>query len=98
MTEDNKTKKAQTGDRIFRLIATICAMMAFVIIIGIFLSLIHGSELSLRKFGVRFLISQAWNPVTGEFGALSSIYGTLMSTLIAMVIAVPMSLVIALFL
>jgi phosphate transport system permease protein len=51
-----------------------------------------------ERFGARFLVTQAWNPVTGEFGALSSIYGTLVSTAIAMAVAVPLSLIIALFL
>jgi phosphate transport system permease protein len=53
---------------------------------------------ALVKFGPAFLWSDAWNPVTEDFGALSSILGTLLSTLIALLLAVPMSLVIALFL
>jgi len=52
----------------------------------------------MRKLGLGFLTSAEWDPVMGKFGALSSIYGTLVSTAIALIIAVPMSIVIALFL
>ena len=57
-----------------------------------------GCRPSLAQFGWRFLVTSDWDPVTEQFGALSSLYGTLVSTAIAMVIAVPLSLVIALFL
>ena len=65
---------------------------------GIFWELLSLSWLALKKFGWYFFVSQTWNPVTQVFGAASSIYGTVVSTLIAMVLAVPMSIVIALFL
>ena len=51
-----------------------------------------------RKFGFGFIVSQHWNPVTEKFGALAPIYGTLVTSLIAMLIAVPVGLVIAFFL
>ncbi len=57
----------------------------------------HNSLPSLQKFGWRFLISQEWNPVTEQFGALSAILGTLVTSAIAMLIAIPMSFGIALF-
>ena len=56
------------------------------------------SGLSREKFGFGFLTSQAWNPVTQEFGALSAIFGTVLSTIIALLLAVPLGLVIAVFL
>lgn len=65
---------------------------------GMLIELWRNSQLSLSKFGFGFLSSSAWDPVKGEFGALSSIYGTVVSTAIALVIAVPSSLVIAIFL
>ena len=68
------------------------------LIATIFIKLVQNSSLSLEKFGASFIWSREWNPVMGDFGALSSIYGTLVSTIIAMVIAMPMSIVIALFL
>lgn len=93
-----QNKNHRRGDLLFKFLATACASIAFVIIIGIFVELVRTSHLSVSKFGLGFLVSEEWNPVTQEFGALSSLYGTLVSTVIAMVIAVPMSLVIALFL
>jgi phosphate transport system permease protein len=53
---------------------------------------------ALRTFGFTFLIDDAWNPVTGRFGAIAPIYGTLLTSLIAMLIAVPVGLFIAVFL
>jgi len=78
--------------------AALCAGAVIILVAGILFELITGSRLSLREFGLGFIFSQKWNPVTEQFGALSSIFGTLLSTAIAMVIAVPMSLIIALFL
>jgi phosphate transport system permease protein len=66
--------------------------------IAIGLALLYYSIPALRKFGIGFFFSEQWNPVTQQFGALSSIYGTLVSTLLAMLLALPLSLAIALFL
>ncbi len=85
-------------DKAFRAIAAACCCVIVLILAGIIFELWRNSQLSMRKFGWGFLTSSAWDPVSGHFGALSSIYGTLVSTAIALVIAVPMSLVIALFL
>lgn len=86
------------GDPLFRWIVLICALAIPVLLLGILIELISNSHLSIDKFGPGFLTSTAWNPVAGEFGALSSIFGTFISTLIAMLIALPLGLVIALFL
>ena len=85
-------------DKAFRAITAACCCVIVLILAGIIFELWRNSQLSMRKFGWGFLTSSAWDPVSGHFGALSSIYGTLVSTAIALVIAVPMSLVIALFL
>ena len=61
-------------------------------------SLIEGSLPALQAFGIDFLLEQRWNPVTEKFGALAPIYGTLVTSLIAMLIAVPIGLLIAMFL
>ncbi len=82
----------------FKVGTVLLAVFIFVIMAGIFISLVYESDMSLKKFGISFLWKNAWNPVTGEFGALTSIFGTLLSTLLAMFIAVPLSLIIALFL
>jgi phosphate transport system permease protein len=65
---------------------------------GIIVSLIRGSLPALRTFGVSFLYTEVWNPVTNKFGAIAPIYGTVITSVIAMLIAVPVGLFIALFL
>ena len=60
--------------------------------------LFAGSALSREKFGWAFLVSRVWDPVTGEFGAAAFLYGTLVTSAIALVIGVPVSFGIALFL
>ncbi|MBT4482869.1 MAG: phosphate ABC transporter permease subunit PstC [Candidatus Latescibacteria bacterium] len=98
MIKEKNKKCPYIADKVFRLLTVLCSILSFIIIIGIFFELLNNSKLSIREFGIGFLFSTVWNPVTQEFSALSSIYGTLLSTFIAMIIAVPMSLVIALFL
>ncbi len=85
-------------DLLFRGVTAACAAFVLVIMAGIFVSLVWNSLPTIREFGFSFLFSKAWDPVSQKFGALSSIYGTLMSTAIAMLLAVPLSMVIALFL
>ncbi len=85
-------------DGLFRMLTASSAGLILAIMVGIFISLVYSSLPSIQRFGFRFLISQAWNPVTEQFGALSSMSGTLLSTLIALLLAVPLSVVIALFL
>ena len=96
--EGSTTRGTRTGDRLFRYLCAGCCGVILVIVTGILVELVTNSQLSMRELGLGFLTSAKWDPVSGEFGALSSIYGTVVSTLIALVIAVPMSLVIALFL
>jgi len=91
-------QRQKNFDPVFRWLATLCGALVVLMVAGIFWELVEGSQLSLHKFGVGFIFSQAWNPVKEDFGAASSIYGTLVSTAIAMFLAVPLSLIIALFL
>jgi phosphate transport system permease protein len=86
------------GDLVFRVLAASCAIVFLLLMAGVFVQLVRSSKLSLAHFGIGFLWSNAWNPVSGHYGALSSILGTLTSTLIAMILALPTSLFIALFL
>src|SRR5205823_12233206 len=65
---------------------------------GVIVSLFIGAWPALAQFGFGFLISQRWNPVTENFGALAPIYGPIVTSLIAMLIAVPVGLMIAVFL
>ena len=75
--------------------------MALVIVLLVFLigwQLARGSSLAIQKFGFRFLTTSKWDPVAEEFGALPFIYGTLVSSLIALIIAVPLSIGTAVYL
>jgi phosphate transport system permease protein len=93
-----RTQAFSGADRVFRWLTAGCAILTPLLMAALFLELVRHSYPALQKFGFRFLISQEWNPVTQQFGAASSIFGTLVSTLIAMSIAVPLSLAIALLL
>jgi len=86
------------ADLAFKALTAFCAVLIFLTMIGMVLELIQTSWLSIETFGIGFLFSKEWNPVTQEFGALTSIYGTLVSTVLALLLAIPLSLVIALFL
>ncbi|EHO42479.1 phosphate ABC transporter permease subunit PstC [Caldithrix abyssi] len=86
------------SDGVFRLLTILGGALILLIMALLFIELVSNSWLSIEKFGLRFFYTNIWDPVQQEFGALSSLYGTLISTLIAMIIAVPLSLVIALFL
>jgi phosphate transport system permease protein len=90
--------RQRTGDVVFKAITALCATVVLALVLGIFVELVRSSGPAIRKFGLGFLVSSAWNPVTEDFGALSTIFGTLVSTALAMIIAVPLSLMIALFL
>jgi phosphate transport system permease protein len=74
------------------------AVLVLVILSGVIIALINGSLPALQAFGFDFLLTERWNPVTEKFGALAAIYGTLVTSFIAMLIAVPLGLLIALFL
>jgi phosphate transport system permease protein len=96
---DGREKRAPSkGDPVFRVLTACCALVVPILVIAVGLELLITSIPAIQKFGLRFLVSQEWNPVTQQFGAASSIFGTLVSTLIAMSIAVPLSLAIAIFL
>jgi phosphate transport system permease protein len=91
-------QRLQLGDAAFRHLTRAAAVTVLVILGGIIVSLIHGSWPALRTFGFSFLTQTSWNPVTEKFGAIAPIYGTVVTSFIAMLIAVPVGLFIALFL
>ena len=93
-----KRTRSEIGDILFAHITRISALIIILSLAAVLIELTVNAWPTILRFGLRFLSSDMWNPVTGEYGALSSIFGTLASTLIAVLIAVPLSLVIALFL
>jgi phosphate transport system permease protein len=86
------------GDAIFRVLLLSAATLVLLIVGSMIVALAFESRLSIGQFGFGFLTGTDWNPVTSQFGALAFIYGTIMSSLIALLISVPLSLGIAIFL
>jgi phosphate transport system permease protein len=86
------------GDAVFRSLMFGAALLIFVIVSAMIVALASKSAASIQHFGFGFLTGREWNPVKSEFGALPFIYGTLVSSAIALLISVPLSLGIAIFL
>jgi phosphate transport system permease protein len=86
------------GDPVFKWITLLMALSVFVLIALIGWKLAGGSGIALRQFGWHFLVSSDWDPVNEEFGALPFIFGTVVSSAIALVIAVPLSIATAVYL
>jgi phosphate transport system permease protein len=91
-------KESVLGDACFKWLVVGCALALAVVVVLIFLELVLQSRLSMRQFGLKFLVTHVWDPVAGNFGALPFIYGTVVCSLIALALAVPLSLGTALFL
>jgi phosphate transport system permease protein len=91
-------ERMRLGDAFFRNLTRGAAVGVLILLGGVILSLIQGSMPALRAFGFNFLIEDRWNPVTEKFGALAPIYGTLVTATLAMLIAVPIGLLVAIFL
>jgi phosphate transport system permease protein len=89
---------ARWMDTAFEWLTRFFAFLVFSLLAAILVTLVIGSQPTLEKFGIGFLFSTDWDPVQEKFGALVPIYGTLMTSLIAMLIGVPVSFGIALFL
>src|SRR5215471_20069995 len=85
------------ADAGFRYLMLGCALSLLAIVILIVRELIIRSHLSIHAFGFKFFIKQVWDPVNGDFGALPFIYGTLVSSGLALLLAVPLSVGVATF-
>ena len=86
------------ADTLFALLARASALLTLALLIGIIVSLIDGAMPAIREYGLSFLWRSEWDPVQDQYGGLVMIYGTLMTSFIALLIAVPVSFGIALFL
>ena len=93
----NSRGSSSSADRYFAGLMLICACSIFAIVGFILTILVLRSKLSLIQFGLRFFTRTAWDPVSGDFGALPFICGTLASSLLALLIAVPLALGVAIF-
>ncbi len=86
------------GDKAFEWLTLGMAMAVVVLVFLIGWQLARGSSLAIQKFGFHFLATSTWDPNAGDFGALPFIYGTLVSSFIALLIAVPLSIATAVYL
>ena len=101
MTTPPPARSPRTGpvvDRLFGLLAKGAAILTLLLLVAILGSLLVGAWPAISKYGLGFLTSTTWDPVKEEFGGLVMIYGTLATSFIALLIAVPVSFGIALFL
>ena len=85
------------GDVAFRALTFLFALLVLLILGGVIVALVEGALPALRTFGIAFLFSDVWNPVTEKFGALAPIYGTLVTSAIAMLVGIPVAFGVAVF-
>jgi phosphate transport system permease protein len=85
------------GDFIFRHLTFLFALLVALILAGVLVELVQGAWPALHAFGFSYLYTSAWNPVTDKFGALAPIYGTLVTSTIAMVVGIPVAFGVAVF-
>jgi phosphate transport system permease protein len=95
---DKAVKRFALTDAVFAGISQAAAILVLLILSGVAVSLVVGSWEALSTFGFSFLTTESWNPVTEKFGALAPIYGTIVTSAIAILIAVPIGIGIAIFL
>jgi len=86
------------ADQLFKITTAVCALLAAVVMLGFFIQLFWSSIPAIKTFGLDFLTSSEWDPVKNLYGAMPAIAGTLVTTAIAVVIAVPLSFIVAMFL
>ncbi|MGB9750330.1 MAG: phosphate ABC transporter permease subunit PstC [Caldisericia bacterium] len=85
-------------DRAFKIILLLSGLLIIILLSGIFLSLVFSSIPSIKEFGINFLFSKTWSPVNNKFGALPFIIGTLLTATLSLLISIPFSLSISIFL
>ncbi|MGA8706954.1 MAG: phosphate ABC transporter permease subunit PstC [Steroidobacteraceae bacterium] len=90
-------REART-ERLFRLMATSAALLVLALLAGVLIALAYGAWPALRTFRFGFLTNTIWNPVTEQFGAFAALYGTVITSLIAMILSIPVAFGIAVFL
>jgi phosphate transport system permease protein len=98
VTRAEVTRRAGRGDARFHFLTWAAAATVLLIFSGVIASLVIGSIPAFRAFGFSFLTSSAWDPTANRFGGLPSIYGTVVTSLLAMLLAVPIGIGVAIFL
>lgn len=96
--KDRLARQFQHGDIVFWAVSLLFAVIVVALLIAIIAVTWNGSSAARHAFGWRFLVTSAWNPVTNQFGALPAIYGTIISSILALLLAAPLGVMIAVFL
>jgi phosphate transport system permease protein len=91
-------RRLRLTDSVFHGLTRLAALTVLALLSGVIIALVLGAAPALGTFGFSFFVDESWNPVTEKFGALAPIYGTLVTSFIAMLIAVPVGLMVAFFL
>jgi phosphate transport system permease protein len=91
-------REVNWGDFVFRRTTALVASLVIVALAAMAVAMVRGSSESIAKFGFHFVFSSAWDPVRDIYGALPFIYGTIASSLLALIFAVPISIGVAIFL
>ena len=91
-------ERRSNGDRVFRVVLTLAAVAIPVLLAFLVYELWSGARLAIDRFGLAFMTTSEWDPVAERFGAVPLVFGTLLSSLLALLIAVPLSLGVAIFL
>jgi len=92
-----KARAGAPGDLLFRFLTFFFALLVLLILGGVIVALVDGAVPALRRFGIAFLYTDVWNPVTEKFGALAPIFGTLVTSAIAMLVGIPVAFGVAMF-
>jgi len=92
-----RASSGELPDQIFKYLITACGFAIFGVLILIVYELVWRSNLSWHAFGLKFFVASDWDPVNEHFGALPFIYGTIVSSILALIIAVPLSVGVAVF-
>ena len=90
-------RASSRGDIVFRALTFLFALLVLLILGGVIVALVEGALPALRTFGISFPFSDVWNPVTEKFGALAPVYGTLVTSAIAMLVGIPVAFGVAVF-
>jgi phosphate transport system permease protein len=96
--DSRHSTKQRFRETLFRGATLTAALLVLILLGGVAVSLIHGAWPAFAQFKFAFLTREIWNPVTDQYGALAPVYGTLVTSLLAMIIAIPISFGIAIFL
>ena len=86
------------GDHVLRVVLRAAALTLVLLVLGIVVSMAHAAWPAMRAFGWRFFVTSTWDPVAEQFGAVPFVYGTLLSSLLALIIAVPLGIGAAIYL